>query len=494
MTSSYLESVKQQYEALPYPLRDPADERKRLIQTIGDNLLVVNHFCFRARKDFRSGFRCLVAGGGTGDSLIYLAEQLKNFDAEVVYLDISAASRAIAEERARQRGLANIRWISASIMDIPGLGLGEFDYINCSGVLHHLESAEGGLAALNSVLKQDGAMFLMLYGTYGRREVYDMQALLRAYLPAGASIPEKIALTRKLLDNLPPTNSFKRNIAMWEWEFAPGGFGDVGLYDLLLHSQDRCFDVPGVYEFAAAEGLHVAGFPMGADRYDPRNLVADPEVRRRLSEFPLPQRQAIAEKISCVLRTHEFYLSRRTDSVASLDDEDNALITFWGMFLKQRAIAAELKPGQPLGMAIASCRWAAARSARRCWPAWMGKRLFATCTARCWRTCREAPCPWPGRNCGACTISCIPQAICTSSSRAATPPGCPTSAASRSADRSCSAQTEPAPLDGRTAVHDDRKPGAARALCGILIDDAELHPHGPRANGDGVVDHLAGSL
>jgi len=347
MTSSYLESVKQQYEALPYPLRDPADERKRLIQTIGDNLLVVNHFCFRARKDFRSGFRCLVAGGGTGDSLIYLAEQLKNFDAEVVYLDISAASRAIAEERARQRGLANIRWISASIMDIPGLGLGEFDYINCSGVLHHLESAEGGLAALNSVLKQDGAMFLMLYGTYGRREVYDMQALLRAYLPAGASIPEKIALTRKLLDNLPPTNSFKRNIAMWEWEFAAGGFGDVGLYDLLLHSQDRCFDVPGVYEFAAGEGLHVAGFPMGADRYDPRNLVTDPEVRRRLSEFPLPQRQAIAEKISCVLRTHEFYLSRRTDSVASLDDEDNALITFWGMFLKQRAIAAELKPGQP---------------------------------------------------------------------------------------------------------------------------------------------------
>jgi len=347
MTGSTTESVRQQYEELPYPRRDPADEASRLVQTVSDNLLVVNHFCFRARRDFRTGFRCLVAGGGTGDSLIYLAEQLRDFAAEIVYLDLSSASRAVAEERARRRGLGNIRWITASLLDIPALGLGHFDYINCTGVLHHLDSPGAGLAALNGVLKDDGAMFLMLYGKYGRREIYDMQELLRAYLPPGLTAQSKIAMTRGLLDALPPTNSFRRNFAMWSEEISPPGSGDAGLYDLLLHSQDRCFDVPGVYEFAAAEGLHVAGFPMGADRYDPRNLVTDPEVRCRLSEFPLPQRQAIAEKISCVLRTHEFYLSRRTDSVASLDDEDNALITFWGMFLKQRAIAAELKPGQP---------------------------------------------------------------------------------------------------------------------------------------------------
>ncbi len=346
MTQSFLESVKQQYEELPYPLRDPADEGKRLIQILSDNLLVVNHFCYRARKDFQSGFRCLIAGGGTGDSAIYMAEQLSQFDAEVVYLDLSVASRAIAEERARRRHLKNIRWITGSIMDIPKLGLGEFDYINCSGVLHHLESTEGGLAALNSVLKDDGAILLMLYGTYARREIYDMQALLREYLPPGSSIREKLAMTRTLLDSLPPTNSFKRNIAMWEWEFAAGGFGDVGLYDLLLHSQDRCFDVPGLYQLAAGEGLHLAGFPMRGERYDPCNLVADPEVRRQLATLPLPQRQAVAEKISCVLRTHEFYLTRNANTVASLDDEENALMLFWGLFCKHRVISEEMTPGK----------------------------------------------------------------------------------------------------------------------------------------------------
>jgi len=171
VTGSYLPDVKQQYEELPYPLRDPAEEGKRLIHTIGDNLLVANHFCFRGRRDFSRGFRALVAGGGTGDSLIYLAEQLRHFDAEVVYVDLSTASRAIAEGRAAKRKLENIRWITGSLLDLPDMGLGQFDYINCSGVLHHLESTEQGLAALRAVLKDEGAMFLMLYGSYARREV-----------------------------------------------------------------------------------------------------------------------------------------------------------------------------------------------------------------------------------------------------------------------------------------------------------------------------------
>jgi SAM-dependent methyltransferase len=347
VTQNYLESVRQQYEALPYPPRNPADEKKRLVQTIGDNLLVANHFCFQGRRDFRSGFRCLVAGGGTGDSLVYLAEQLRFFDAEVVYLDLSEASRTVAEERARQRGLTNIRWITGSIMDVPALGLGRFDYINCSGVLHHLESTEAGLAALDSVLADDGAMFLMLYGTYGRREIYDMQELLRRYLPSGIGIQQKVALTRKLLDQLPLSNSFRRNFAKWENEILPIGSGDAGLYDLLLHSQDRCFDVPGLYALAQSEKLHIAGFPMGGERYDPSSLIADADVRRRLLELPLPQRQALAEKICCTMRTHEFYLVRRPDSVATIDDESNALLLFWSLFGRHRWLAEQLQPGVP---------------------------------------------------------------------------------------------------------------------------------------------------
>jgi hypothetical protein len=56
---------------------------------------------------------------------------------------------------------------------------------------------------------------------------------------------EKVRMTRELLASLPKTNSFVRDMAAWQSEITADGLGDAGLYDLLLHSQDRCFDVPG---------------------------------------------------------------------------------------------------------------------------------------------------------------------------------------------------------------------------------------------------------
>ena len=144
---STADSVQAQYEALPYPARDPADETKRLARTWLDDLPMLNHYGFAGRRSFQKGFRVLVAGGGTGDGTIFLAEQLRNSDAEVVHLDFSSASLEIARRRAEVRGLTNIRWIHDSLLNLPRLGLGKFDYINCAGVLHHLADPDEGLRA-----------------------------------------------------------------------------------------------------------------------------------------------------------------------------------------------------------------------------------------------------------------------------------------------------------------------------------------------------------
>ncbi len=342
----YLEAVKRQYEDFPYPPRNPADEAHRLIHAISGNLLVINHHCFRGKKDFRSGFRALVAGGGTGDTAIYLAEQLRHYDAEVVYLDMSAASRGVAEARARARKLNNIRWVTASIMELPGLGLGEFDYIECCGVLHHLESTEAGLQALNAVLKDDGAIFLMLYGKYGRRVVYDMQSLLRAYLPTGLSMQAKVDMTRQLLEALPKSNSFVRNLGDWKSEISRDGLGDAGLYDLLLHSQDRCFDVPALYALAESAGLHLLSFAHRADAYDPLNHVSNPATREYLATLAQPRLQALAELFVGNIRKHELFLARQPERGASLLDEDNALRSFGTMLDNASRLAASmLRPG-----------------------------------------------------------------------------------------------------------------------------------------------------
>ena len=104
MPSSALPNVKAQYEAMPYPPRDPAEERTRLVRTWLDDLAMINHYCFTGKATFRDGFRVLVAGGGTGDTTIFLAEQLRETDAEIVHLDFSSASLAIAQGRAAIRG------------------------------------------------------------------------------------------------------------------------------------------------------------------------------------------------------------------------------------------------------------------------------------------------------------------------------------------------------------------------------------------------------
>ena len=45
-------AVRAQYEALPYPARNPADEKQRLLRTWLDDLPMVNHHCFAGRNSF----------------------------------------------------------------------------------------------------------------------------------------------------------------------------------------------------------------------------------------------------------------------------------------------------------------------------------------------------------------------------------------------------------------------------------------------------------
>ena len=99
--NNFLPRVREQYEALPYPPRDLQEERQRLITAWLDSLPMINHYCFAGQPDFRNGFRVLVAGGETGDGTIHLAEQLRATDAQIVHLDLSAASLAASGPNCR---------------------------------------------------------------------------------------------------------------------------------------------------------------------------------------------------------------------------------------------------------------------------------------------------------------------------------------------------------------------------------------------------------
>jgi ubiquinone/menaquinone biosynthesis C-methylase UbiE len=321
---SYLPEVRAQYEELPYPPRNPEDEKTRLATTWLDDLGMINHYCFAGRQSFRERFRVLVAGGGTGDATIFLAEQLRDTDADIVHVDLSSASIALCQQRAQVRGLDNITWINDSLLRIPELGLGQFDYINCVGVLHHLANPDAGLRALLAVLKQTGALGLMVYGTYGRTGIYQMQSLLRLINQHAPETSQRLANAKSVLGALPPSNWFKRGEPLYHDHKL---FGDAGIYDMLLHSTDRSYTVGELYEWIHDRHcLQIAFTDVGRGRavYSPAMLVGPqrPAFLESVAALPLRQQHEIAELLGGSLDMHCFYAARSPDTGAVYGDPE----------------------------------------------------------------------------------------------------------------------------------------------------------------------------
>lgn len=297
-----LDQLIAQYEAYPYPARDPRDEAKRLITGSPSHLDEVNHYVFAGRLDHRRPLRVLVAGGGTGDGTIQIAQQLADAGnpGRVVYLDLSAAARRIAEARAAARGLTNIEFRTGSLLE---LGDETYDYIDCCGVLHHLPDPAAGLAALAARLDPGGGMGIMVYAPLGRTGVYPMQNALRT-LTQGVPPKEQVALARRALAGLPKTNWLLRNPHVSDHR-GP----DADLYDLLLHSCDRPFTVTELGDLAASAGLGVAALISPA-AYDPANWIKDPRLLKRLEGMDFLTQAALAEQLSGAMTKHVAYLTR----------------------------------------------------------------------------------------------------------------------------------------------------------------------------------------
>ena len=341
MTEQSDPRVRAQYEAFPYPARNPEDERKRLITGSPSHLDELNHYVFGGRLDFERPFRALVAGGGTGDGAIMLAQQCadRGVPAEIVYIDLSDASRAIAEDRARIRGLTSIRFERRSLLNLAGLGA--FDYVDCCGVLHHLDSPPAGLASLVSVLAPGGGIGLMVYGALGRIGVYPLQAALRT-LGEGLPDRERLALARQLIAQLPETNWFKRNPFVGDHLQS-----DAGLYDLLLHSRDRAYTVPELQELVAGAGLRIAAW-IEPRRYDPGSYVRSPALLKQVNATAGVERAALAEQLAGNMTKHTVYAVRADDANTAVAQPNDPRVIPVLKDLDGVGLAQRLKPGEAL--------------------------------------------------------------------------------------------------------------------------------------------------
>ncbi len=316
MTDATDASLAAQYEAYPYPPREPREEAKRLIVGSPGHLREVDHWVFGATRPASLPLRALFAGGGTGDGTIMLAQQMASAGraGSVTWLDRSAAALAVARGRAEARGLTNIVWEQRSLLDLPDSGLGPFDYIDCCGVLHHLPDPAAGLRALVSVLAPGGGLGLMVYAPHGRTGVYMLQDALRRLAPPEEPPAARVELARRVLRHLPETAWLRQNPQLRDHIIG----GDSGIYDLLLNPRDVAFDVPALFALLAQAGLRATCLvePL---RYDPAFWLPDPKLRARAEALDPMARAALAEALVGNMANHIVYCVRAGDPPVAAD-------------------------------------------------------------------------------------------------------------------------------------------------------------------------------
>ncbi|WP_298262138.1 class I SAM-dependent methyltransferase [uncultured Litoreibacter sp.] len=330
-----MSDVKTQYEAFPYPQRDPRDEKKRLISGSPSHPLEMDHHLFGGMRDWSATTRILVAGGGTGDALIQLAQVLTTAKKayEITYIDLSSASREIAEARAKMRGLTGITFISGSLLDAAKYG--PFDYIDCCGVLHHLPDPQAGFDALSAALHPDGGIGVMVYAPYGRTGVYPLQEAFGA-LTKGLPPEDQLKMAKSVFAALPDNHPFKRNPHLVDHKQS-----DAGFYDLLLHSQDRPYGIDQLLEALDQSGLQFAGVPQPY-LYDLRRFAA------RSDALDDAAAMALAEKLDGTIKTHVVYARPKSAAMRTAGQTGRAIPHLKGMNARALAKAVVAKGAIPV--------------------------------------------------------------------------------------------------------------------------------------------------
>ncbi|HEY2527499.1 MAG TPA: tetratricopeptide repeat protein [Xanthobacteraceae bacterium] len=231
-------SVRQQYEENPYPRWVKAGPPGPPI--------VLND------RQPEQAYDVLIAGCGTGLSAVEFARQTPH--ARVLAVDLSLASISYGSRMAKSLNLTNLEFAHADIMGLGGLSR-QFDYIDVSGVLHHLADPWAGWRVLLSLLRPGGTMQLGLYSEAARQNVIAARALItmRGYRPVADDIrrcrEDIMAAADPLLQSLTNSGDF---------------FATNECRDLLFHVQERHITLREVKSFLAANDVQFSGFILDA--------------------------------------------------------------------------------------------------------------------------------------------------------------------------------------------------------------------------------------
>jgi SAM-dependent methyltransferase len=245
-------AVRQQYEESPYPRWvKPGPPGQPII--LND-------------RPPEQAFDALFAGCGTGLSTVEFARQTPR--ARVLAIDLSIPSLCYARRMAQNYRVTNVEFGQADITKLGTIGR-EFDYVDASGVLHHLADPWEGWRTLLALLRPGGVMLVGLYSEFARQGIVAGRRLIadRGYRP----IPQDIRHCREEV-MAADDGSLLKSVIHWNDFFAMNE-----CRDLLFHVQEHHTTLREIKLFLAAAGVQFGGFVLDA-----------PTIQRFATRFPEP--------------------------------------------------------------------------------------------------------------------------------------------------------------------------------------------------------------
>ena len=296
------------YTEHPYP--PPVENLDRARDEWQDeNRHRAEYHLFWPNRKYRADLDILIAGCGTWQAAKYA---LCRPGARVVGVDVSTTSLDHTERLKQKYKLANLE-----LQQIAVEGVGEldrrFDLVVCTGVLHHLEDPDAGLRALRSVLKPDGAIYLMVYAPYGRAGVYLLEEYCRK-LGIGTSAREinDLATTVKALPQQHPLVTLLRG--------SRDALNADALADALLNPRDRSYSVPQLFDFIDRNGLEFGRWYWQAPYLPQCGSFATTPHAQRLAQLPAREQYATMELWRGAMTCHSLIAYRSDVNKFSFDD------------------------------------------------------------------------------------------------------------------------------------------------------------------------------
>ena len=213
----------------------------------------------------------------------------------------------IAKSKAKMRGSLPIIWICGWIESLPHHGLGFFDLVISTGVLHHLKSPHEGLKMLNDIQLENGGAEFLVYGQFGRTGVYHIHSLMRHINHQVQSMSEEIYYANVILEILPWKHWFHHSKTS-----DSSAMGNIGIYDLLLHKRDVSYSIPELYNWLKNSGYSLVGFAIHEDEMKLSlkhlKLNALKSLFKKLINTGIHKQQTIGEIISGNILKQDVYV------------------------------------------------------------------------------------------------------------------------------------------------------------------------------------------